>query len=212
MSKISHDQFIERFREIRLLALDVDGVLTDDSIYFGPDGFELKRFNISDGLYMVLAMRAGLELAIVSGRYSAATDSRMKDLGVKHVLQDMKNKVSQISPLLDELQIDFTEVAFVGNEILDISSVAITLDEGPFKGRSIDLDVSFQNGNLINLIVAKQDKELIDNMEKGGRLNEVQYFSPIAIFRGAGIVASKTRIDSGPKKGDFSLDIKIVNP
>ena len=98
------------------------------------------------------------------------------------------------------------------DEILDISSVAITLEEGPFKGRSIDLDVSFQNGNLINLIVSKQDKDLIDNMEKGGRLNEVQYFSPIAIFRGAGIVASKTRIDSGPKKGDFSLDIKIVNP
>ena len=103
-----------------MLALDVDGVLTDDSIWFGPDGFELKQFNISDGFYMVLAMRHGLELAIVSGRYSAATDTRMKDLGVKHVLQARQDKVEMIRPLLDELNLSFSEVAFVGNEILDI--------------------------------------------------------------------------------------------
>jgi len=118
--KLTRQEFAARFKTIKLLALDVDGVLTDDSIYFGPDGFELKKFNISDGFYMVLAMRSGLELAIVSGRYSAATDSRMKDLGVKHVLQEMKNKVEQITPLLEKLGIDFSEVAFVGNELLDI--------------------------------------------------------------------------------------------
>ncbi len=86
MSKLSSEQLVERFKNIKLLALDVDGVLTDDSIYFGPDGFELKKFNISDGLFMVLSMRAGLEIAIVSGRHSAATDTRMKDLGLTHVL------------------------------------------------------------------------------------------------------------------------------
>ena len=120
MSHLSRDQFVKRLKSIRLLALDVDGVLTDDSIYFGPDGFELKRFNISDGFFMALAMRSGLELAIVSGRYSAATDTRMKDLGVKHVLQGKKNKILQIQPLLEELDIDFSEIAFVGNELLDI--------------------------------------------------------------------------------------------
>jgi len=120
MAKLTREQLVERFRRIKLLALDVDGVLTDDSLYFGPDGFELKRFNISDGLYMVLAMRAGLELAVVSGRYSPATDSRMKDLGVKHVLQARTNKVVQMQPLLKELDLEFGEVAFVGNEILDV--------------------------------------------------------------------------------------------
>ena len=120
MARLTREQFIERFKSIKLLALDVDGVLTDDSIFFGSGGQEFKRFNISDGFYMVIGMKSGLELAIVSGRYSAATDSRMKDLGVKHVLQAKKDKVEQIAPLLDELGLTFNDVAFVGNEILDI--------------------------------------------------------------------------------------------
>jgi 3-deoxy-D-manno-octulosonate 8-phosphate phosphatase (KDO 8-P phosphatase) len=120
MKKLTRPQFIEKFKKIRLLAIDVDGVLTDDSIYFGPDGFEMKRFNISDGFFMVLGMMSGLELAIVSGRYSPATDTRMKDLGVKHVLQGKRDKVEMIRPLLKELGVEFAEVAFVGNELLDL--------------------------------------------------------------------------------------------
>ena len=118
--KLTREEFVRKLKNIKLLALDVDGVLTDDSIYFGPDGFELKRFNISDGFLIVLAMRAGLEIAIVSGRYSPATETRMNDLGVKHVMQGMKDKVKMLKPLLEELRLDFTEVAFVGNDLLDI--------------------------------------------------------------------------------------------
>ncbi|MCP4686078.1 MAG: HAD hydrolase family protein [bacterium] len=120
MKKLTRPEFVERLKQVKLLAIDVDGVLTDDSIYFGPDGFEMKKFNISDGFFMVLAMRAGLELAIVSGRYSPATDTRMKDLGVKHVLQGKKDKVEMIRPLLQELGVGFSDIAFVGNELLDI--------------------------------------------------------------------------------------------
>lgn len=120
MARLTREEFVKKLAGIKLLALDVDGVLTDDSIYFGPDGFEMKKFNISDGFFIVLAMRAGLEIAVVSGRYSPATDTRMKDLGVKHVLQAMKSKIVQIQPLLQELDIDFDEIAFVGNELLDI--------------------------------------------------------------------------------------------
>lgn len=120
MPKLSPEELLEKLKSIRLLALDVDGVLTDDGIYFGPDGFELKKFNISDGFFIVLSMRAGLEIAIVSGRPSAATDTRMKDLGVKHVLQGRRRKSEMIAPLLEELAIDLKDVAFVGNEILDI--------------------------------------------------------------------------------------------
>jgi 3-deoxy-D-manno-octulosonate 8-phosphate phosphatase (KDO 8-P phosphatase) len=120
MTKLKREQYLEKLKNIKLLALDVDGVLTDDSIYFGPDGFELKRFNISDGFLIVLAMRAGLDIAIVSGRYSSATETRMKDLGVKHVMQGMKDKTKMLEPVLEKLQIDFSEVAFVGNDLLDI--------------------------------------------------------------------------------------------
>ncbi|HWR83727.1 MAG TPA: HAD hydrolase family protein [Candidatus Deferrimicrobium sp.] len=121
MPKLTREEFIVRLKQIKLLALDVDGVLTDDCIYFGPDGFEVKRFSISDGLYMRLAMRAGLQLAVVSGRYSVATESRMRDLGVPHVLQDMKDKVMQIEPLLEKLRIKYEDIAFIGNEILDLT-------------------------------------------------------------------------------------------
>lgn len=123
MPKLSSTELKAKLKEIKLLALDVDGVLTDDSIYFGPDNFELKKFNISDGLFMVLAMRAGLEIAIVSRRYSKATESRMKDLGVKHVLQENEDKVLMIKPLLEKLDLDYNQIAFVGNEIMDVSLV-----------------------------------------------------------------------------------------
>lgn len=119
--KLSKEEFAKRIANIKLLALDVDGVLTDDAIYLGPDNFEMKRFNISDGFFMVLAMRSGLQIAIVSGRYSPATDSRMRDLGVKHVLQGNSDKVGLITPLLTELKLGFEQIAFVGNEILDIA-------------------------------------------------------------------------------------------
>ncbi|MEW5924433.1 MAG: HAD hydrolase family protein [Candidatus Zixiibacteriota bacterium] len=117
---LTYEEFKARMKKVRLFAMDVDGVLTDDHIFFGPDGFELKKFNISDGFFIVLAMRAGLEIAVVSGRKSEATTTRMKDLGVKHVLQKMLDKRKQIAPLLEELGIAHSEVAFIGNEILDI--------------------------------------------------------------------------------------------
>ncbi|HDL03690.1 MAG: hypothetical protein DRP46_10815 [Candidatus Zixiibacteriota bacterium] len=117
---LTFDELAERFKKIKLFAMDVDGVLTDDHIFFGPDGFEMKKFNISDGFYIVLAMRAGLEIAVVSGRRSEATTTRMKDLGVKHVLQQMLDKRKQIAPLIEKLGIKHSEVAFIGNEILDI--------------------------------------------------------------------------------------------
>jgi len=118
--KITYRQLSQRFKNIKLLALDVDGVLTDDKIYFGADGFELKKFSINDGFYIVLALRSGLEIAVVSGRPSPATITRMKDLGVKHILQKKFDKRKQIKPLLKKLKLSLDQVAFVGNEILDI--------------------------------------------------------------------------------------------
>ena len=72
----------QRLRKIKLLITDVDGVLTEGSIYLGNDGVELKRFSIHDGAAVAFARAAGLKLAVISGRYSPATESRMKELGI----------------------------------------------------------------------------------------------------------------------------------
>lgn len=112
----------KRLADIKALILDVDGVLTDDHLYIGGDGFELKQFHIGDGLTMVLAMRAGLEIIIMSNRPSAATTSRMKDLKVKHVIQEYGNKARLVADYITQQNLDFTmaECAFIGNDIMDI--------------------------------------------------------------------------------------------
>ncbi len=94
-------------------------------------------------------------------------------------------------------------------EFLDISAVAITFDSGPKKGEQVELDVSFQSGNTISLIVSNKDESIIENLPVEAKLDDLHFYSPIAIFRGAGVVSAKTQIKSGPKKGDFSLDIRI---
>ena len=94
-------------------------------------------------------------------------------------------------------------------EFLDITSIGITLESGPRKGKMVEFDVNFQSGNMLSLIISKQDQSLIEDMKAGMELREIQFYSPIAIFNGSGVVSSKTQIKSGPKQGDFCLDIKI---
>jgi len=94
-------------------------------------------------------------------------------------------------------------------EILDINSVGISFDSGPKKGEIIELEVSFQTGNIISVLLSNRDKELIDSLNPGDRLRDMQFYSPIAIFQGTGVVNAKTAIKVGPRKGDFSVDIKV---
>lgn len=96
-------------------------------------------------------------------------------------------------------------------DFIDISSIGITLDHGPEKGRVVELDVSFQSGNMINLVISSKDKTIIENFKAGDKLNDIQFYSPIAIFKGSGIVSANTQIDSGPKQGDYRLEIKILS-
>ncbi len=94
-------------------------------------------------------------------------------------------------------------------EILDINSVGIGFESGPKKGEVVELDVSFQTGNVISVLISARDKELIESLNPGDKLNDLQFYSPIAIFQGTGIVNAKTAIKVGPRKGDFSVDIKV---
>jgi hypothetical protein len=96
-------------------------------------------------------------------------------------------------------------------EFLDITSIGITFDKGPHQGNMVEFDVNFQSGSMLSLIISKKDQSLIEGLTAGMKLEDIQFFSPIAIFNGSGVVSSKTQIKSGPKQGDFCLDIRIVS-
>lgn len=95
------------------------------------------------------------------------------------------------------------------NEILDISSVGITIDEGQGRSKTYEYDVSFQSGNTINLLVSDRDKSFLNAVEGGVILEQTQFYSPIAMFEGKAAVVSVSKIESGPKTGHYSVDIKI---
>ena len=91
------------------------------------------------------------------------------------------------------------------DEVIDINSIAITVGDGSTK----ELDVTFQSGNVISMLIAYKDKDLIEFFNEGDKLDDIQFNSAIAIFNGSGVVATKTKIESGPRRGDYSIDIRI---
>ncbi|MGH7562040.1 MAG: KdsC family phosphatase [Gemmatimonadales bacterium] len=114
----------ERARAIRLLALDVDGVLTDNAIFLGPvrgDRVELKRFDIQDGLGHTLLRSTDIEVAWVSGRESEATTLRARELQVPTLLQVTKaRKLPAMEALLRERGLEWRELAYVGDDLADL--------------------------------------------------------------------------------------------
>jgi len=97
------------------------------------------------------------------------------------------------------------------NDVIDISSIVITLDNGPQKGKEIDLDVNYQRDNTISLIIPKNDKLLIESLKVGLQLDNVQFYSLIGLFIDSAIILDKKQIESGRKKGDYLLNIKILS-
>ena len=96
-------------------------------------------------------------------------------------------------------------------EILDITSIGIAFTSGSQNGKMVEFDVNFQSGNMLSLIISKNDKGLIEDLKDGDKLDDIQFYSPIAMFKGTAVVANKTSINTGPKQGDFCLDLKITS-
>lgn len=94
-------------------------------------------------------------------------------------------------------------------EYLELSSISIQLESGPRKGEEVEFDVTFQSGNTASVIVRAAQKDLVAAFEPGQRLTEVRCFSPLAVFGSSGTVSGKSKISSGPRKGDFTVDISI---
>jgi 3-deoxy-D-manno-octulosonate 8-phosphate phosphatase (KDO 8-P phosphatase) len=114
-----------RAARIRLLVLDVDGVLTDGVLVYGASGEETKRFHVRDGLAIQAARRAGLEIAVVSGRASAAVTRRMSELGIVEVHQGVADKESLLRGLLARLGVKAAETAVMGDDLLDLPLMRI---------------------------------------------------------------------------------------
>lgn len=113
------DAVLERARRIRLLVLDVDGVLTDGRLYLSAGGEEIKVFHVRDGSGLVALQRAGVTVAIVSGRDSPAVTRRAAELGIRHVRQGVADKGSELDRLLGELGVAPEELACVGDDTPD---------------------------------------------------------------------------------------------
>lgn len=110
----------ERALSIRLLVLDVDGVLTEGNLYYGGDGVELKAFNIQDGLGIKLVRDSGIEVAIITGRTSPAVESRARNLGVTQLFQGAGDKLVVFEQLLTRMQLDASAAAAIGDDLPDL--------------------------------------------------------------------------------------------
>lgn len=113
----------QRAAAVRLLALDVDGVLTDGRIYYGNNGEELKAFNIKDGLGIKLLQRAGVEVAIITGRQSEIVARRARELGIDAVIQGREDKKAALLELCRQRGVTLGECAYMGDDLPDLSAI-----------------------------------------------------------------------------------------
>ncbi|MEE8481833.1 MAG: HAD-IIIA family hydrolase [Acidiferrobacterales bacterium] len=112
---------LARAQKIKLAIFDVDGVLTTGALYLGDDGQEFKAFNSRDGLGMKMLAANGVETAIITGRKSKVVEHRAIDIKVKHLHQGALDKLPVYEKLISDLGLQHDEVAFVGDDIVDLS-------------------------------------------------------------------------------------------
>ncbi len=113
-------EVMERAKAIRLLILDVDGVLTDGSLYFGPQGEALKVFHVRDGHGLKMLQKAGIEVAFLSGRRSDAAYHRAKELGINRFHEGLRDKVAVMEEIMASMGIEAAAVAAVGDDLVDL--------------------------------------------------------------------------------------------
>jgi 3-deoxy-D-manno-octulosonate 8-phosphate phosphatase (KDO 8-P phosphatase) len=114
------DELTRRARAIRLAIFDVDGVMTDGTVFMGPRGEALKAFNILDGHGVKMLQAAGIATAIISGRSSKMVALRAKELAIRHVQQGAKDKLAAFEQLIARLGVDARACAFVGDDVMDL--------------------------------------------------------------------------------------------
>jgi 3-deoxy-D-manno-octulosonate 8-phosphate phosphatase (KDO 8-P phosphatase) len=111
----------EKLKCIRLLLLDVDGVLTDGGLLFNDNGSESKIFNVKDGLGLKLVMKTGVKVGIVTGRKSQALNHRCSDLGIRYVFEGVQDKVKMLEKILELTRLAADQTAYIGDDLPDLS-------------------------------------------------------------------------------------------
>lgn len=114
----------ERARRIKVIGFDVDGVLTDGRLWYGNDGGESKAFHVHDGLGLKLLARAGIATCVISARASAATERRLRELGVEHVHLGVGDKRPLFEQICWDMGYSWDEAAYMGDDLPDLAILA----------------------------------------------------------------------------------------
>jgi 3-deoxy-D-manno-octulosonate 8-phosphate phosphatase (KDO 8-P phosphatase) len=142
-----------KLKMIKLVILDVDGVLTDDTVFIGPEGMEFKRFCIADGLGIHIAKRYGVNVAFLSGRPSPATEIRASELGVDDVFQKPVDKLNYYDQLKTKYNLNDENIAYMGNDLVDVGvmrkcGLAACVPESPVAVRNSANYVTSKKGGF----------------------------------------------------------------
>ena len=129
----NNQKLLNKAKNIRLLLLDVDGVLTDGRLYYGNNGEELKAFNIQDGLGIKLLQRNGIQVGIITGRSSELLARRASELGIELVIQGREDKLTALNEILEDMQqaikddnqtsYKMEQIAFLGDDLPDLAVI-----------------------------------------------------------------------------------------
>lgn len=111
---------MEKASKIRLVIFDVDGVLTDGSLFYGDDGQEYKAFNSRDGHGMKMLQASGVQIGIITGRTSQVVKLRMDSLGIQHVFQGQLDKLPAYEQMIAQLGLEHEQIAYVGDDVVDL--------------------------------------------------------------------------------------------
>jgi 3-deoxy-D-manno-octulosonate 8-phosphate phosphatase (KDO 8-P phosphatase) len=152
---------------VRLLVLDVDGVLTDGFVRIDDDGRETKAYHIRDGLGLRVWMRLGGEVAIITGRAGMSVRHRANELGIRHVFQAVRDKAATFEELLDDLGLEATEAAMIGDDLPDLpvlrrAGYPIAVADAPEEVRAVASFVTVRPGGHGAV------REAIEHLLKGG--------------------------------------------
>lgn len=140
-----------RAKLIRLMAFDVDGIMTDGGLYFSDSGEEFKRFNSQDGHGLKMLRASGVEIALITGRTSRCVTARARNLGIEHVYQGAENKLEAMVDLLNKLKLPRDAAAYMGDDVVDLTvmrhvGMAVTVPDAPPQVRERSHYITQRNG------------------------------------------------------------------